>query len=361
MNIAIVGAGILGRMVGLAALAQGWRVTIYDQNGLYEQKSCSFVAAGLLTPVAELEHSGAEVFSLGLQSLKLWPTLLHNIGSSVVYRPYGSIWLAHERDRADFHNLEQRLRHKLNCNGFVSDDYMQPISITQLKHLEPEISPQLTTGLFLPDESCLDSAAVMRDILNFLLRHGADVQANTQVTHIEPHVLTVAGLSHHYDTIFDCRGLGASDDWPELRAIRGEIIWLRADQVNITRPIRLMHPRYPVYIVPYGDQLYAVGASSIESDDMSPVSVQTMFELLSAAYTMHPGFLHARIEKTAVHCRPCLPNAQPAVQFAPGLIRMNGLYRHGYLVTPALVSDVFKRYFGCDITYGLERGFYSAI
>jgi len=350
MNIAIVGAGILGRMIGLAALEQKWRITIYDHsNLLHDQASCSFVAAGLLTPVAELDHSDIEIFLLGLHSLKLWPKLLQRIGTSHLCRSPGSIWLSHDRDRADFYNLEQRLRHKLETNKFLSDDYIHTIDTAQLNALESEINPQLTSGLFLPHESCLNSAAVMHDALNRLLHHGVTVHSNVAVSHIEPHTLTAADQQHQYDVIFDCRGLGAKNDWPTLRGVRGEILWLRAPDVHISRPIRLMHPRYPVYVVPYADHLYGIGASSIESDDMSAISVQTTFELLSAAYTIHPGFLHARVEKTAVHCRPCLPDGKPEVRFTEGLIQVNGLYRHGYLVTPALVCNIFKRYFGCEV------------
>lgn len=140
--------------------------------------------------------------------------------------------------------------------------------------------------------------------------------------------------------VFDCRGLGASALFGNLRALRGELIWLHAPEVKLQRPIRLLHPRYSLYIVPRPNNIYLIGASEIEAADYSPISVRTTLELLTAAYYVHSGFAEARIVKTVTHCRPTLSNHLPLVNYAEGIMAINGLYRFGYLIAPALVDAI---------------------
>jgi glycine oxidase len=37
--------------------------------------------------------------------------------------------------------------------------------------------------------------------------------------------------------------------------------------------------------------------------------------------------------------RPALPDNEPLLQVEPGRVRINGLFRHGWLLAPALVQD----------------------
>jgi glycine oxidase len=119
-----------------------------------------------------------------------------------------------------------------------------------------------------------------------------------------------------------------------------------------------MHPRYPLYIVPRAGNRFLIGASAIESNDLSPISVRTMLELLSAAYAVHTGFLEARITGTYVQCRPGLPDNLPTLTHAEGISRVNGLFRHGFLIAPAIASGIADLVDGtappADITEILE-------
>ena len=41
----------------------------------------------------------------------------------------------------------------------------------------------------------------------------------------------------------------------------------------------------------------------------------------------------------ATQCRPTLPDNLPAVRVtAPGVLEVNGLYRHGFMIAPALLD-----------------------
>ncbi len=143
--------------------------------------------------------------------------------------------------------------------------------------------------------------------------------------------------------MIDCRGLGAKPQWNALRGVRGEVIRVHAPEVALQRPTRLVHPRYPLYIAPKPGSVFVIGATEIESDDMSPASVRSTLELLSAAYAVHSGFAEARILEIATQCRPTLPDNLPAIrQPHPRVLQINGLYRHGFMIAPAVLDAAME-------------------
>jgi glycine oxidase len=133
-----------------------------------------------------------------------------------------------------------------------------------------------------------------------------------------------------------------SDTHTAVRGVRGEVIWLHAPGVRLQRPVRLLHPRHRVYIVPRPGDLFVVGATEIESEDRSPVSLRSAVELMSAAHSVLPELAEARIVHMESNLRPALPDNQPHTHTAPGLLRINGLFRHGWLLAPALVQDALE-------------------
>ena len=137
--------------------------------------------------------------------------------------------------------------------------------------------------------------------------------------------------------MIDCRGLAARDDQPELRGVKGELILIETDEVELARPVRLIHPRWPLYVIPREDNLFMLGATSIEAEDTG-VSVRSALELLGAAYAVHPAFAEARIVEFGSGLRPAYPDNLPRITIDKGRVLVNGLYRHGFLVAPALAE-----------------------
>jgi glycine oxidase len=69
------------------------------------------------------------------------------------------------------------------------------------------------------------------------------------------------------------------------------------------------------------------------------VSVKTAVELMTAAHSVLPQLSEARIVRLDRNLRPALPDHEPRTELRDGLVRINGLYRHGWLLAPALVED----------------------
>ena len=126
------------------------------------------------------------------------------------------------------------------------------------------------------------------------------------------------------------------------RGVRGETVWLHAPGHGLTRPVRLLHPRHRIYIAPRPGDVLVVGASEIESEDRSEVSLKTAVELMTAAYSVLPALQEARILRLDRNLRPALPDNEPHVETRAGLVRINGLFRHGWLIAPALVDEALR-------------------
>ncbi len=332
MKIGIAGAGLLGRLIALQFVAQfNAEVTLFERNAS-NKNSAAYVAAGLLSPLGEIEKADQRIVDLGVKSLKRWPQILKNTDYSTVFQQRGSIVTAHPQDSSELQRWVTLLQQRLPQYN------IQPLP----QHLEAELA--LTHGFYLPDEAHIDTQLLLEKMQHSLLQQQVVWRSNEIVTDMKPYCITSNAKAYRFDMVIDCRGFMGKQHFSDLRGVRGEIIYLHAPQINITRPIRLLHPRYPIYLVPRENNVYVLGASEIETEDDSPISVRTTLELLSALYSMIPAFAEARIIETAVGIRPALNDNMPRIIHNKSFIAINGLYRHGYLIAPAMVDEVVQKF-----------------
>jgi len=329
----IVGAGILGKLVAYFLVEAGWNVTLFDEGPENPQKSSfspSFTAAGMLAPYCELEYAEPSVIKLGVDSFALWPSILKQTGGNVYFQREGSLVVTHPQDKNEFQRLKRAVE------SFTSEPVMKHVKGEGLREYEPDIDPKINEGLFFPFEGQIDGTAIMAALGAYLRGVGATFHFETKAQKVEPNRVTTGSGAHDFDCVADCRGMGAKSDLKNFRGIRGEVLRIHAPDVSLRRPVRLMHPRYPIYVVPRPDHNYIIGATSVESEDLSEISVRGALELLSALYSLNTGFSEARITETAVQLRPAFLNNAPKIIHKKGLCRANGLYRHGYLASPKL-------------------------
>ncbi|MBZ5717891.1 hypothetical protein LAZ26_09605, partial [Haemophilus influenzae] len=102
--------------------------------------------------------------------------------------------------------------------------------------------------------------------------------------------------------------------------------------------------RYPLYIAPKENHVFVVGATQIESESQAPASVRSGLELLSALYAVHPAFGEADILEIATGLRPTLNHHNPEIRYslARRLIEINGLFRHGFMISPAVTAAAVR-------------------
>ena len=335
LSIAVVGAGIAGRLLALELANRGCRVSLYDKDDPDGTNSCTHAGAGMLAPWCELDTASDHIFDLGIASLPLWQSWKDRLLGPLHLEFNGSLVTAHASDLAELERLRQHLLAGPHADGIRS------INGAQLGELEPGLNGHFSDGLFFPGEGHVNNRDLLTSTTAALSAHATiDWQSGTQVDHITPGNITMGSTTHSFDWVADCRGLGAREDLDGLRGVRGELLYLHAPDVELHRPVRLMHPRHPIYIVPRADQLFVVGATSIESDDDRPITVRSALELLSAAYTLHSGFAEATVIEQISQRRPAFADNEPRIIHQSGLVHLNGLYRHGFLIAPALVELV---------------------
>src|SRR6202035_607154 len=326
-DIAVVGGGLLGRLLAWRASISGLRVSLYDAASPAGENSAAWVAAGMITPSAEAVDADPEIVAMGRRSLSLWPQWLAELPESVFYRNDGTLLLWHREDAGEASRFERLLAARDAQAHLLRIDAARP------NELEPALDSRFQQALYLPGEAQIDNRALLKTLAIALEEAG--VQCHWQ-TFIAGDALPAAGI------VVDCRGIGARRDWQQLRGVRGEIVRLDAPEIELRHMLRLLHPRYPVYIVPRAEGRLVVGATCIEGNDRSPVSVRGALELLTSAYSVLPALAEARILEFNTQVRPALPNNLPALHFDRGrkVLYVNGLYRHGFLLTPTVVEEV---------------------
>lgn len=337
MNIVILGAGLMGRLLACELARAGHTLTVYDAGEPDARQSAAYVAAAMLAPLAESAVADDQVVTMGAHSLARWPSLLASLDEPVYFQQQGTMVVWHRQDAAE----AQRFTRQLAATGQRLPDLPKPQSLdaAQLTQLEPSLGGHFSQGLYLPGEGQLDN----RQLLDALLYQLQRLQVTLHWNQSRSPADFAPGQTRQADWLLDCRGLGAQAQCPGLRGVRGEVMTLLAPQVKLTRPTRLMHPRYPIYIAPKPGGYFRIGATEIESDDTSPMSVRSALELLSAAYTVDSNFAEARIVELMAQCRPALPDNRPTVSWLGArTLQVNGLYRHGYLVSPALLDVVLQ-------------------
>jgi glycine oxidase len=333
----ILGAGLMGRLLALALARQGHRVEMHDAGPADASNAAARAAAAMLAPLAESAVTEPGVVRMGWHGLPRWQQLIDSLALPVFFQQTGTLIVWHRQDAADAQRLQQHLAR--TAQRMTELPAARTLDAASLGHTEPALAGRFNQGLLLPGEGQLDNRQLLEALLHELQALGVALHWHRPGA---PEAWQ-PGQPGQPDWVLDCRGLGAKADWQQLRGVRGEVVRLHAPEVELLRPVRLVHPRYPLYIAPKADHVFVIGATEIESEDLSPASVRSALELLSAAYSVHSGFAEARLLEISTQLRPTLADNLPAVRWlGERCLQINGLYRHGFLIAPAMLDAVLE-------------------
>jgi glycine oxidase len=307
-SVAIIGAGIAGAWQALLFAQAGHDITLFERGDASMTQATSHWAGGMLAPYCEREASEPVITRLGIRALDLWREQFPDTPFN------GSLVVSHPRDRADYERFA-----RMTSNH-------QRLGAEAVTALEPSLDGRFRDALFFPEEGHVEPRLVLPLLHQRIAAAGGSVQFDS-----EQRPDQTDGI------VIDCRGLFARDTQPDLRGVKGEMIIVETDEIALARPVRLIHPRWPLYIIPRANNQFMIGATSIERED-DGVSVRSALELLSAAYAVHPAFGEARIVEIGSGLRPAFPDNLPRIAIDNRRIAVNGLYRHGFLLAPALAE-----------------------
>jgi glycine oxidase len=341
MNIAIIGAGVLGRLLALTLIEQKHEVTMISNRPLQSSQSAAFASAAMLCPLGEIIHAPTEVVNMGSESLGLWPKILDSLQTldpvheSTFFQRNGSLAICFPADSSSYAQLRQDLTRKARDQL----DNVQTLDRTQLLAKEPALN-NFNQGIFLASEGQLCNRTFLRSSSRVIAQNARLVEPTTVDTNM------LSNIAKKHDWVIDCRGAGAISDeaiqkpGTGLRGVRGEVIRVHCDNVQLTHPIRVIHPRTSIYIVPKPNHIFVIGATEIESHSEHPITLRSTLELLNTAYAVNSSFAEATVLETNVGIRAAYDDHRPKIKQKNNIVTVNGLYRHGWLVGPALVQRI---------------------
>jgi glycine oxidase len=312
LSITVIGAGVAGLCCALELAERGARVEVVDRGRALGDGACSWQAGGMLAPWCERATTDAAVAVRGGPALDWWADRFPGVVRK------GTLVVAQSRDAADLTRFAGRTEH------------FDWVDADRIAALEPDLAGRFRRGLFFAGEGHLEPRRALAALVDRLAERGVPIRFGVEL-------LPDAAPG---DLVVDCRGLAARDALPDLRGVRGEMVVVRCRDVALARPVRMLHPRFPLYIVPRGDGLFMIGATMIESEQRGPVSVRSAVELLNAAYALHPAFGEAEIVELGADLRPAFPDNLPQVRREGRVVHANGLFRHGFLLAPDLARQV---------------------
>lgn len=305
MHVTVLGAGVAGLATATELAARGCTVEVIERGPSLGSGACSWHAGGMLAPWCERESAEELVVELGREALEWWPAHHETVGQC------GSLVLATRRDGPDLERFARRTtgHRQLDAAGVAE--------------LEPDLAGRFARGLFFAEEAHLDPRGALASLARGLSERGVPIRYGTE-----------AGDGD--GAVVDCRGFAARDLLPDLRGVKGEMLVVRCPDVRLGRPVRLLHPRFPLYVVPRAERVFMIGATMIESEERGRVTARSVVELLNAAYALHPAFAEAEILELGCDVRPAFPDNLPRIRRQGGRVLVNGLYRHGFLLAPAM-------------------------
>ena len=308
MRATVVGAGVVGLTTALTLAERGAKVTLVERSRELGANA-SWLAGGMLAPFCEGESAPQSVVELGQGAIDWWDARVPGVTRG------GTLVVAPPRDAGEI-------------DRFAARTYgHQRVDAARIAALESDLEGRFHKGLFFGDEGHLDPRMALSALAERLRAQGGEVRFG-----VDGEPLSDAEI------VIDCRGWAARKALPELRGVRGEMMRIRTREVTLTRAVRLLHPRIPLYIVPRANDEFMIGATMIESAEKGAVSVRSAIELLSAAYALHPAFGEAEIIEMSADVRPAYPNNEPRIEERGDRIFVNGFYRHGFLLAPAFAA-----------------------
>jgi len=307
VTITIAGAGVAGLVVATELADRGQAVEVVERGPAPGPQACSWYAGGMLAPWCERERSEEPVQRLGQEAIPWWERQVPGVTRR------GSLVLTTDRDRCELDAFARRTE----THQSLDDD--------ALAALEPDLAGRFQRALHFPHEAHLDPRAALVTLVDRLRGRGVSMRFGT----------TLESRRRTGGILVDARGFAARGRLKDLRGVRGEMLLVRCRDLRLSRPVRLIHPRFPAYVVPHGDGLYMIGATQLESESRTGITVRGAVDLLNAAYALHPAFAEAEIVETGADLRPAFPDNLPRIRRHGRTVHLNGLYRHGFLLAPA--------------------------
>ncbi|GAB2818852.1 glycine oxidase ThiO [Actinocorallia aurea] len=338
--IVIIGAGVVGLGVAWRAAQRGLAVTLVDPS---PGSGASHVAAGMLTPVGELQYGEEDHLMLGIDSRDRYPAFAAELaeltGIDVGHQREGNLSVAYDGDDLAFLREQHEFQASLGLRTEL-------LTGRECRKLEPMLAPSVRGGILAPEDGSVNP----RKVVAALLQACADVPLVRKRAHeivIEDGrakgVRLEDGTVLPADQVVLAAGSwsGGLSDLP-VRPVKGQIIRLRSPRPFLTRATRGLVQGFSLYLVPRPDGELVVGATQEELGFDGRVTAGGLWELLRDARALFPGVTELEFAEVTASFRPGSPDNAPILgpSGTDGLVYATGHYRNGILLAPLTADAV---------------------
>jgi glycine oxidase len=335
VNIAIVGAGIVGHAVAYELASRGARVRLLDPRA--DGGGATQASAGILAP--HIEGHLPPLLRLGVCSLEHFDSFIARLradaGRAVEYRRTGTLQVA--RDEVEARVLEETARslaaahvdHRLLGGG-------------EARELEPQLATTATAALLVPQHGYVGVRTLMSALAEATMRRGG-TRLTVAARAIERRDGRIR-IETSEGTVDADAVVLAAGSWSgevaitpvppvPVRPIRGQLLHLRLDAAPFSRVVWGSGS----YLVPWEDGSLLVGATVEDAGFDERATVEGVLQLLAGAAELAPVVRRARFDEVRVGLRPATADELPVIGASStmrGVYYATGHYRNGVLLAP---------------------------
>ncbi|MQA02609.1 MAG: glycine oxidase ThiO [Streptosporangiales bacterium] len=335
-QLVVVGGGAIGLSTAWQAARTGFAVTVVDPQ---PARGASWVAAGMLAPLAEAWPGDEPVLALGLAALPDWPAFaaeLHRVtGVDPQLSRAGTVLVG--VDTADAGVLD-------TLAGYLAEQghQVETCARTALRRLEPMLGPNVRRGLHLPGDVAVDNRALLTALLQACERSGVRFDRRRAQEVRSGEVVLADGSTVPSELTVLAAGAHSGDLHPALkgaiRPVKGELLRLRARHSSLpppTRTVRALVEGRPVYLVPRASGELVLGATQYEAGFDQDVTAGGVHDLLRDAEEVLPGIAEFAVVECVAGFRAGSPDNLPLIGWLDtGVLVAAGHHRNGLLTAP---------------------------
>ncbi len=340
MRVVVVGGGVIGLAVAWQAARRGADVVVVDER---PGRGASWVAGGMLAPVAEAYEGEEALLRLGLASAARWPRFAADLagaaGADLGYSRNGTMVVARDPDEAAelgrLHDLQTRL-------GLAAER----LTSRAARRLEPALAPTVRGALWLADDHQVDNRLLVAGLLTAADRAGVGFVTQPASRLAAGAVGLADGGSLAADGVVVATGAhpvpistpdGDTVTLP-VRPVKGQILRVQATPGAVCPTHTVRGPG--IYVIPRPHGEIAIGATSEERGFDTTVTSGAVLELLRDAWELLPGLAETTFVEAVAGLRPGTPDNAPLLGpldptgDGPGVVVATGHYRNGVLLAP---------------------------
>ena len=271
----VIGAGIVGACSALSLTNAGLRVLVIDRGSV----SSGTTGAGEGNILVSDKNPGPELV-LGLRSRDLWFELQEDVGDSFELEAKGGLVVA----RADDSQL-MALANVQEQQGVA----VLKADHAQLHQLEPYLHPDISSGVFYPQDSQCQPMLAAAHILRAVIKRGGSFVSQAQVTKIQTSGSRVTGVETTQGNFSSPIIINATGTWAgEIARLAGSSLPIspRRGFILVTEPA----PQYIFHKVYDSDYVANVASSDADLQTSTVVEGTRSGTILIGASRERVGF-----------------------------------------------------------------------